>query len=79
MAGPDYTSGNLTIIVTFDEDDSTQGNIVQFVAIDPHLNHVVVTGAFDHYSLTRWLEDNAGVAYLRNAATAPDLRTAFGL
>ena len=79
MAGPDYTSGNLTIIVTFDEDDSTQGNDVQFVAIDPGLSHVVVTGAYNHYSLTRWLEDNAGVPLLRNAATAPDLRAAFGL
>jgi acid phosphatase len=79
MAGPDYVSGNLTIVVTFDEDDSTQGNDVQFVAIDPRLSHVVVTGAFNHYSLTRWLEDNAGVPLLRNAATAPDLRAAFGL
>ena len=79
MAGPDYTSGNLTIVVTFDEDDSSQGNVVQFVAIDPRLNHVVVSGAFNHYSLTRWLDDNAGVPYLRNAATAPDLKAAFGL
>ena len=79
MSGPDYTSGNLTIVVTFDEDDSSQGNVVQFVAIDPRLSHVVVSGAFNHYSLTRWLEDNAGVPYLRNAATAPDLKAAFGL
>ncbi len=79
MAGPDYTSGNLTIVITFDEDDSTQGNDIQFVAIDPRLSHVVVTAAFNHYSLTRWLDDNAGVPLLRNAATAPDLRSAFGL
>ena len=79
MAGPDYTSGNLTIIVTFDEDDSSQGNKVQFVAIDPRLSHVVVNGAFNHYSLTRWLDDNAGVPLLRNASSAPDLRAAFGL
>jgi phosphatidylinositol-3-phosphatase len=79
MAGPDYTSGNLTIIVTFDEDDSSQGNQVQLVAIDPGLSHVVVNGTFNHYSLTRWLDDNAGVPLLRNAASAPDLRAAFGL
>ena len=79
MAGPDYTSGNLTIIVTFDEDDSSQGNNVQFVAIDPRLSHVVVNGTFNHYSLTRWLDDNAGVSPLRNASSAPDLRAAFGL
>ncbi len=78
-AGPDYRSGNLTIIVTFDEDDSSQGNQVPLVVIDPHLSHTVVSGTFNHYSLTRWLDDNAGVARLRNAATAPDLRAAFGL
>jgi acid phosphatase len=79
MAGPDYTSGRLTILITFDEDDSSQGNTVAFVAIDPRLSGVTVSGRFDHYSLTRWLDDNAGVAPLRNAATAGDLRSAFGL
>jgi hypothetical protein len=79
MAGPDYASGNLTIIVTFDEDDSSHGNNVQFVVINPRLSHVVVNGTFNHYSLTRWLDDNAGVSLLRNASSAPDLRAAFGL
>jgi len=81
MAGPDYTSGNLTIIVVFDEDDGNSGNNVQFVAIDPRLlnAHKVVTATFNHYALTRWLDDNAGVAHLRNAANAGDLRAAFGL
>ncbi len=79
MAGPDYQSGDLTIVVTFDEDDSSQGNNVPLVVIDPRLSNVQVTGTFNHYSLTRWLEDNAGVSLLRNAASAPDLRAAFGL
>jgi acid phosphatase len=79
MAGPDYRSGHLTIIVTFDEDDSSEGNQVPLVVIDPRLSHVVATGTFNHYSLTRWLDENAGVALLRNAASAPDLREAFGL
>jgi len=79
MAGPDYTSGKLTIIVTFDEDDSSQSNKVPFVIIDPRVSAKSVTATFNHYSLTRWLEDNAGVSTLRNAATAPDLRAAFGL
>ena len=79
MAGSDYTSGNLTIIVTFDEDDSASGNNVAFVVIDPRLNSKTVAGAANHYSLTRWLDANVGAASLRNAATAPDLKTAFGL
>jgi acid phosphatase len=79
MNGPDYTSGNLTIIVTFDEDDSTAGNNVAFVVIDPRLSGKVVSSAATHYSLTRWLDANVGASPLRNAATAPDLKTAFGL
>ncbi len=79
MAGPDYTSGKLTIVVTFDEDDSSQGNKIPFVVIDPRLTAKTVSATFNHYSLTRWLDDNAGVSRLRNAATAPDLRAAFGL
>jgi acid phosphatase len=79
MAGPDYTSGNLTIIVTFDEDDSTAGNNVAFVVIDPRLHQKVVASAANHYSLTRWLDANVGAAPLRNAATAPDLKAAFGI
>jgi acid phosphatase len=79
MAGPDFRSGHLTIIVTFDEDDSSEGNQVPFVVIDPRLSHVVVNGIFNHYSLTRWLDENAAVSLLRNATTAPDLKAAFGL
>ncbi len=79
MAGPDYGSGNLTIIVVFDEDDNSASNHVAFVAIDPRLHSVQVTGTFNHYALARWMEDNAGVSRLRNAATAGDLRGAFGL
>ncbi len=79
MAGPDFRSGHLTVIITFDEDDSSEGNQVPFVVIDPRLSHVVVNGTFNHYALTRWLEENAGVSLLRNAVSAPDLRSAFGL
>jgi hypothetical protein len=78
-AGPDYLAGRLTVIITFDEDDSSQDNKVAFVVIDPRLHGVTVAGTYNHYSLTRWLDDNAGVALLRNAASAPNLRAAFGL
>jgi len=79
MAGPDYQAGRLTIIITFDEDDGSQSNQVTFIAIDPRLHGKTVSGAYNHYSLTKWLEDNAGVAEQNNAASAPDLKAAFGL
>jgi hypothetical protein len=85
MAGPDYRAGNLTIIITFDEDQGTttnpgpNANKVPFVVIDPRLNHTIVTATFNHYSLCRWLEDNAGVPHQFNAVTAADLKRAFGL
>jgi hypothetical protein len=55
MAGPHYTSGRVTIIITFDEDDSSQGNKVPFVVIDPHVAGKSVTATFNHHSLTRRL------------------------
>jgi phosphatidylinositol-3-phosphatase len=79
MSGRDYRSGNLTIVVTFDEDDASQANHVAFVAIDPRLHQKVVSLRCTHYCLTRWLDANAGVRLLRNGAGAPSLRAAFGL
>ena len=85
MGGPDYTRGDLTIIITFDEDQGTNAlpgpnaNRVPLVVIDPRLSHKTVTGTFNHYSLCRWLEDNAGVPHEFNAVTAADLKRAFGL
>jgi hypothetical protein len=79
QAGPDYKSGNLTIVVVADEDDGSAGNNVPFVVVDPRLSAKVVTGAFNHYSLTAWLEDNAGVPRQNNAVGAANLKAAFGL
>jgi acid phosphatase len=79
QAGSDYTSGNLTIIIVADEDDGSQGNLVPFVVVNKALSHKSVSLAANHYSLTRWLEENAGVALQNNATTASDLKVAFGL
>ena len=79
MNGADYRAGRLTVVITFDEDDSSQQNKVAFVAVDPRLSGVTVSAQADHYSLTRWLDSVAGLPLLRSAASAPDLRSAFGL
>jgi hypothetical protein len=47
--------------------------------LSPALHHRVVDTPLTHYSLSRYLSQVLGVAPLKNAATAPDLRTAFGL
>jgi phosphatidylinositol-3-phosphatase len=79
IAGPDFRAGRLTVVITFDEDDSSAGNKVAFVVMDPRLHGKVVAGKFSHYSLTRWIDSVAGLPLLRNAAHAGDLRRAFGL
>ena len=79
MAGPDYVAGRLTIIIAADEDDSSAANNVAFTVINPKLSGVTVATTTNHYSLTRWLEDNAAVGYLGGASGALDLKAAFGL
>lgn len=79
QSGPDWKSGGLTIIVTFDEDDSSGGNQVAFTAVNPALHGMTVRGTFSHCSLSRWLADEAGVKPPGCADGAPDLRAAFGL
>jgi acid phosphatase len=79
QAGPDYTSGRLTIIIVTDEDDSSAGNNVAFTVVHKGLSGKVVTGIYTHYGLTRWLEENAGVPLQNNAVGAADIKSAFGL
>jgi acid phosphatase len=79
MAGPDYRRGRLAILVTFDEDDKSADNTVLMAVIAPRTSHVVATGAYTHYSLTRYLAELTGTRPLGAAATAPSLRAAFQL
>jgi acid phosphatase len=77
--GPDYRSGRLAIVVTFDEDDSSADNTVQTVVVSPYTSHVVTKRALSHYSLTRYLAELTATTPLRAAATAPSMRTDFRL
>lgn len=81
MGGPDFTSGNLAVVVTADEDDRNHGNTVLTAVLAAQLDgaHRVVTAPLTHYSLSRWLSQLAGSPPLRNAAAAADMPTAFGL
>jgi acid phosphatase len=79
FAGPDWRSGRLAVVLTADEDDRLSGNTVLTVVIHPSQQHHVVTTPLTHYSLTRLYDEVAGLPYLRNAALAPSMATAFGL
>lgn len=77
MQGPDYRAGRLSVIVTFDEDDSAGNNNVLTTVISPYTSHVVSSAPYSHYSLTRYFAELTGTTPLRGAATAPSLRAAF--
>lgn len=77
MSGPDWTAGRLAIVVTFDEGEGS--DVVPFVVIAPNLNHVVVTAPLNHYALTRFIDQVAGVPLLRSAEAVPDIASLFGL
>jgi acid phosphatase len=77
--GPDWTSGRLAVVVTFDENDGGSPNNVLTVVISKRTSHVVVKTRLTHYSWTRYANDLLGLPPLRGAATATSLKTAFDL
>lgn len=79
MSGPDWRSGHLAIVVTADEDDHSQGNLVLTLVAHPSLHGVVVDTPLTHYSLTRMYDEVLGADPLRHAAAAPSMLAAFGL
>ena len=79
LKSTDFTSGRLVVVVTADEDDKQSGNAVLTSVLTPRLSHKVVGTPLTHYSLTRFIAQVLGVEPLRNGASAPDMKAAFGL
>jgi acid phosphatase len=82
--GPDFRSGRLAIVITWDEDDRSTDNRVAMVVIHPalkgrNLKARTVTTRLDHYALSATISRLGGARPLRNADEAPDLLDAFGL
>jgi acid phosphatase len=78
MKSTDYTSGRLTIVVTFDEDDrNTSTNQILTVVLNAGMAHRVSTTNLNLYSLTGYYEHVIGAPLLRNARTG--FAPAFGL
>jgi phosphatidylinositol-3-phosphatase len=81
MNGPDYRTGRLAVIITFDEDEGTTANTVLTTLIAPGLEHIVSSTPCSHYCWTRYIDDLAGAPPL-NLAARPDvtpLGAPFGL
>ena len=80
-AGADCRSGDLTVIIAWDE-GSGSGNTASTVAaviMSPYVAAGTRSGVLlNHYSLLEAEEDVAGVPELPLAATAPDMRSPFG-
>ena len=75
--GPDWINGRLAIVVVFDEGETTEQ--VPFVMLTPGVSHKTVRRALNHFSLTRLIDEVAGVPPLREAAVAADLVSILGL
>ena len=79
MAGPDFASGRLLVVITADEDDHTQDNLVLTTMVTPQISRSFVASDLSHYSLSGLLSEVAGGAPQRSARSAPPLAAAFGL
>jgi acid phosphatase len=79
LAGPDFRTGHLAVVVTADEDDGRHGNRILTVVVHRSLHHTVVRAPLDHYSLSRAYADVGRIEPLGHAARAPSLLATFGL
>ena len=78
LAGDDYRSGRLVVIVTWDEGTATD-NHIPTVVISPTTRGVVAGPAYNHCSTLRTAEDLLGLAPLACARTATSMVSGFGL
>ncbi len=78
MSGPDYRSGKLTIVVTFDEGVRSNQTIGALV-INPDVHHKTVSAPLTHAALSHWLYRVSGSTPQNGAAKAVNFGTAFGL
>jgi acid phosphatase len=79
LAGPDWKSGHLAVVITADEDDRLSGNVVLTVVAHPALSHVVVTTRLGHYGLSRSYSQVSGADPIGHAANAASMLKKFGL
>jgi acid phosphatase len=79
LEGPDWRAGRLAVVITADEDDHSQDNLVLTTVVHPSLRHVIVDEPLSHLSLSRFLSEVAHQPPLLDAAGALSLGDAFHL
>jgi phospholipase C len=81
LASPAYDAGKTAVVVTFDENDGSTGNLVSTIVIAPSVIAGTRSGtSFNHYSLLRTTEEMLGLpTTLGSASTASSMRAAFHL
>ncbi|MCL2541718.1 MAG: alkaline phosphatase family protein [Nocardioidaceae bacterium] len=79
LAGPDFTSGRLAVVITADEDDDHSGNKVLTVVAQRSLHGKVVGTPLNHFGLSRSLAQVGHFSPLRGARSSASVLKAFGL
>jgi hypothetical protein len=78
LAGPDYRSGRLTVIITWDEGNSSDNHIPTIV-ISPTTRHITSAARYTHCSTLRTVETLLRLPLLGCATTAPSMAASFRL
>lgn len=79
MASPQYRAGNTTILITYDEDEGSEGGHVVMIEVRPSANGFRDGTAYTHASTLAAIENLFGVPRLGDAKTATPLGSDFGL
>ena len=78
IAGPDYRSGRLVVIITWDE-GTHSSNHIPTIVVSPTTDRIVADEPFTHCSTLRTIEDVLGLPLLGCAARATSMAEAFQL
>ena len=78
LAGPDYRSGRLTVIITWDEGNDSENHIPTLI-ISPTTKHITSAERYTHCSTLRTVESLLSLPLLGCAATAPSMSVPFRL
>ena len=78
LQSPDYTSGRLVVIITWDEGSETDNHIAT-VVLSPTTQGVASAQPYTHCSTLRTIEEILGLPLIGCAAAAPSMRVDFGL